>query len=109
MISLRIFLQIFHKGTIFSINFFFFQIKGFFDDVTNLLLTDVKMMYPEDRVSFLTSSEFETFPSGTELVVAGSFLKELDSNSNLDLIPVKVDLDVEYVLQSRLGLRPSPH
>jgi len=70
--------------------FKFFQIKGFFDDTSNLLLTDVTMEYPVDRVEDLTKYEFDTFPSGTELVVAGRFRKEAEMLGYLDPISAQV-------------------
>ena len=36
------------------------------------------MVYPADRVKDVTKYEFETFPSGTELVVAGRFRRDAE-------------------------------
>ncbi|XP_027747433.1 inter-alpha-trypsin inhibitor heavy chain H3 [Empidonax traillii] len=55
------------------------QLQGFYDEVSNPMLTDVKLNYPENEISDLTLNSFKHFYEGSEIVVAGRFV---DSNQN---------------------------
>ncbi|NXK36350.1 ITIH3 inhibitor, partial [Piprites chloris] len=55
------------------------QLQGFYDEVSNPMLTDVKLNYPENEISDLTMNSFKHFYDGSEIVVAGRFV---DSNQN---------------------------
>ena len=59
-----------------------------------MLLTDVSMKYPVNRVEELTKYEFDSFPSGTELVVAGKFRKEAELDEFLDPFSAQVNFVV---------------
>lgn len=61
-------------------SFFFFSIlQGFYDEVSNPMLIDVELNYPENEISDLTTNSFKHFYDGSEIVVAGRFV---DSNQN---------------------------
>ncbi|KAJ7424772.1 Inter-alpha-trypsin inhibitor heavy chain H3 [Willisornis vidua] len=55
------------------------QLQGFYDEVSNPMLTDVELNYPENEISDLTTNSFKHFYDGSEIVVAGRLL---DSNQN---------------------------
>ncbi|NXK92291.1 ITIH3 inhibitor, partial [Formicarius rufipectus] len=55
------------------------QLQGFYDEVSNPMLTDVELNYPENEISDLTTNRFKHFYDGAEIVVAGRFV---DSNQN---------------------------
>ncbi|NWX34343.1 ITIH3 inhibitor, partial [Notiomystis cincta] len=55
------------------------QLQGFYDEVSNPMLIDVELNYPENEISDLTTNSFKHFYDGSEIVVAGRFL---DSNQN---------------------------
>ncbi|NXC35670.1 ITIH3 inhibitor, partial [Campylorhamphus procurvoides] len=55
------------------------QLQGFYDEVSNPMLTDVELNYPENEISDLTTNSFKHFYDGSEIVVAGRFV---DSNQN---------------------------
>ncbi|NWS13605.1 ITIH3 inhibitor, partial [Pachyramphus minor] len=55
------------------------QLQGFYDEVSNPMLTDVELNYPENEISDLTMNSFKHFYDGSEIVVAGRFV---DSNQN---------------------------
>ncbi|NXP20359.1 ITIH3 inhibitor, partial [Scytalopus superciliaris] len=55
------------------------QLQGFYDEVSNPMLTDVELNYPENEILDLTTNSFKHFYDGSEIVVAGRFV---DSNQN---------------------------
>ncbi|XP_028941554.1 inter-alpha-trypsin inhibitor heavy chain H3 isoform X2 [Antrostomus carolinensis] len=55
------------------------QLQGFYDEVSNPMLTDVELNYPENEISDLTKNNFKHFYDGSEIVVAGRFI---DNNQN---------------------------
>ncbi|NWT89603.1 ITIH3 inhibitor, partial [Lanius ludovicianus] len=55
------------------------QLQGFYDEVSNPMLIDVELNYPENEISDLTTNSFKHFYDGSEIVVAGRFV---DSNQN---------------------------
>ncbi|NWV81504.1 ITIH3 inhibitor, partial [Dasyornis broadbenti] len=62
------------------------QLQGFYDEVSNPMLIDVELNYPENEISDLTSNRFKHFYDGSEIVVAGRFV---DSNQNLLTVDVR--------------------
>ncbi|KAM6256522.1 inter-alpha-trypsin inhibitor heavy chain H3-like [Porphyrio hochstetteri] len=55
------------------------QLQGFYDEVSNPMLMDVELNYPENEISDLTKTNFKHFYDGSEIVVAGRFI---DNNQN---------------------------
>ncbi|NXK78582.1 ITIH3 inhibitor, partial [Amazona guildingii] len=55
------------------------QLQGFYEEVSNPMLTDVQLNYPENEISDLTRNSFKHFYDGSEIVVAGRFI---DNNQN---------------------------
>ncbi|XP_065543266.1 inter-alpha-trypsin inhibitor heavy chain H3-like [Lathamus discolor] len=55
------------------------QLQGFYDEVSNPMLTDVELNYPENEISDLTRNSFKHFYDGSEIVVAGRLI---DNNQN---------------------------
>ncbi|NWW32938.1 ITIH3 inhibitor, partial [Panurus biarmicus] len=55
------------------------QLQGFYDEVSNPMLIDVELNYPENEIADLTTNSFKHFYDGSEIVVAGRFV---DSNQN---------------------------
>uniref|UniRef100_A0A8C0ZKS0 Inter-alpha-trypsin inhibitor heavy chain H3 n=1 Tax=Cyanistes caeruleus TaxID=156563 RepID=A0A8C0ZKS0_CYACU len=62
------------------------QLQGFYDEVSNPMLIDVELNYPENEISDLTTNSFKHFYDGSEIVVAGRFV---DSNQNHLSVDVK--------------------
>ncbi|NXJ97663.1 ITIH3 inhibitor, partial [Corythaixoides concolor] len=62
------------------------QLQGFYDEVSNPMLTDVELNYPENEISDLTKNSFKHFYDGSEIVVAGRFI---DSNQNSLTVDVR--------------------
>ncbi|XP_049682371.1 inter-alpha-trypsin inhibitor heavy chain H3-like [Accipiter gentilis] len=55
------------------------QLQGFYDEVSNPMLMDIELNYPENEISGLTKNSFKHFYDGSEIVVAGRFI---DNNQN---------------------------
>uniref|UniRef100_A0A3B3TND1 Inter-alpha-trypsin inhibitor heavy chain H3 n=1 Tax=Poecilia latipinna TaxID=48699 RepID=A0A3B3TND1_9TELE len=47
------------------------QLKGFYEEVSNVLLSEVDLRYPDNAVSALTKNRYSQLFSGSEIVVAG--------------------------------------
>ncbi|KFQ06491.1 Inter-alpha-trypsin inhibitor heavy chain H3, partial [Leptosomus discolor] len=62
------------------------QLQGFYDEVSNPMLTDVELNYPENEISDLTKNSFKHFYDGSEIVVAGRFI---DNNQNSLTVDVR--------------------
>ncbi|XP_035402498.1 inter-alpha-trypsin inhibitor heavy chain H3-like [Cygnus atratus] len=62
------------------------QLQGFYDEVSNPMLMDVELHYPENEISGLTKNSFKHFYDGSEIVVAGRFV---DINQNSLTVDVK--------------------
>ncbi|NXP59465.1 ITIH3 inhibitor, partial [Chloropsis cyanopogon] len=62
------------------------QLQGFYNEVSNPMLIDVELNYPENEISDLTTNSFKHFYDGSEIVVAGRFV---DSNQNHLSVDVK--------------------
>ncbi|XP_051931896.1 inter-alpha-trypsin inhibitor heavy chain H3a [Hippocampus zosterae] len=61
------------------------QLKGFYEEVSSPLLSEVDLRYPDNAVDFLTSNHFSQLFNGSEIVVAGRLL-----DNNLDNFLVEV-------------------
>ncbi|XP_039972120.1 inter-alpha-trypsin inhibitor heavy chain H3-like isoform X2 [Xiphias gladius] len=61
------------------------QLKGFYDEVSSPLLSEVDLRYPDNAVDFLTTNHFSQLFNGSEIVVAGRL-----TDNNLDNFPVEV-------------------
>ncbi|NWQ92358.1 ITIH3 inhibitor, partial [Burhinus bistriatus] len=62
------------------------QLQGFYDEVSNPMLTDVELNYPENEITDLTKNSFKHFYDGSEIVVAGRFI---DNNQNSLTVDVR--------------------
>ncbi|KAM4740184.1 inter-alpha-trypsin inhibitor heavy chain H3a [Anableps anableps] len=58
------------------------QLKGFYEEVSSPLLSEVDLRYPDNAVSFLTKNQYSRLFSGSEIVVAGQ-LNENDMDNFL--------------------------
>ncbi|KAK3512824.1 hypothetical protein QTP70_026052 [Hemibagrus guttatus] len=75
------------------------QLQGFYDEIANVLLSDVNFRYPDNLVNSVTGSNFKQLFNGSEIVVAGR-LNDLEMND----FPVEVyaqSLDEEFVLKGQ--------
>ncbi|CAL8336637.1 unnamed protein product [Merluccius merluccius] len=61
------------------------QLKGFYDEVANPLLSEVKLRYPDNAVESVTNHHFSQLFNGSEIVVAGQL-----SDNDLDNFLVEV-------------------
>uniref|UniRef100_A0A803YSR2 Inter-alpha-trypsin inhibitor heavy chain H3 n=1 Tax=Meleagris gallopavo TaxID=9103 RepID=A0A803YSR2_MELGA len=56
------------------------QLQGFYDEVSNPMLRDVELNYPENEIADVTKNSFKHFYDGSEIVVAGR-LRDINQNS----------------------------
>ncbi|XP_051483167.1 inter-alpha-trypsin inhibitor heavy chain H3-like isoform X1 [Apus apus] len=61
------------------------QLQGFYDEVSNPMLTDVELSYPENEISDLTKNSFKHFYDGSEIVVAGRFIDKNQNSLTVDV------------------------
>nr|XP_009510918.1 PREDICTED: inter-alpha-trypsin inhibitor heavy chain H3 [Phalacrocorax carbo] len=61
------------------------QLQGFYDEVSNPMLTDVELNYPENEISDLTKNSFKHFYDGSEIVVAGRFIDHNQNSLTVDV------------------------
>ncbi|NWI32062.1 ITIH3 inhibitor, partial [Sula dactylatra] len=61
------------------------QLQGFYDEVSNPMLTDVELNYPENEISDLTKNRFKHFYDGSEIVVAGRFIDHNQNSLTVDV------------------------
>uniref|UniRef100_A0A8C6JAB3 Inter-alpha-trypsin inhibitor heavy chain H3 n=1 Tax=Melopsittacus undulatus TaxID=13146 RepID=A0A8C6JAB3_MELUD len=75
------------------------QLQGFYEEVSNPMLTDVELNYPENEISDLTRNSFKHFYDGSEIVVAGRLI---DNNQN----HLTADVRGEGYLDLKLTVTP---
>ncbi|POI33574.1 hypothetical protein CIB84_002675 [Bambusicola thoracicus] len=56
------------------------QLQGFYDEVSNPMLVDVELNYPENEIEDVTKNSFKHFYDGSEIVVAGR-VRDINQNS----------------------------
>ncbi|NWW84089.1 ITIH3 inhibitor, partial [Rhynochetos jubatus] len=61
------------------------QLQGFYDEVSNPMLMDVELNYPENEISDLTKNSFKHFYDGSEIVVAGRFIDNSQNSLSVDV------------------------
>ncbi|NWT66721.1 ITIH3 inhibitor, partial [Prunella himalayana] len=61
------------------------QLQGFYDEVSNPMLIDVELNYPENEISDLTTNSFKHFYDGSEIVVAGRFVDSKQNHLSVDV------------------------
>ncbi|XP_010159805.1 PREDICTED: inter-alpha-trypsin inhibitor heavy chain H3-like, partial [Eurypyga helias] len=61
------------------------QLQGFYDEVSNPMLMDVELNYPENEISDLTKNSFKHFYDGSEIVVAGRFTDNSQNSLTVDV------------------------
>nr|XP_009940769.1 PREDICTED: inter-alpha-trypsin inhibitor heavy chain H3-like [Opisthocomus hoazin] len=61
------------------------QLQGFYDEVSNPMLMDVELNYPENEISDLTKNHFKHFYDGSEIVVAGRFIDNSQNSLTVDV------------------------
>uniref|UniRef100_A0A8C3PR93 Inter-alpha-trypsin inhibitor heavy chain H3 n=1 Tax=Calidris pygmaea TaxID=425635 RepID=A0A8C3PR93_9CHAR len=69
------------------------QLQGFYDEVSNPMLTDVELNYPENEISDLTRNSFKHFYDGSEIVVAGRFIDNNQNSLTVDVRGEGVSMD----------------
>lgn len=55
-------------------------LQGFYDEVSSPLLLDVDLRYPSNAVDFLTTTQYNQFFNGSEIVVAGQLTDNYPEN-----------------------------
>lgn len=81
------------------LNIFLFILQGFYDEVSNPMLLDVELNYPENEIEDVTKNSFKHFYDGSEIVVAGRF-RDINQNSlTVDVKGEGVSMDfLDYFL-----------
>uniref|UniRef100_A0A8C0FCK2 Inter-alpha-trypsin inhibitor heavy chain 4 n=1 Tax=Bubo bubo TaxID=30461 RepID=A0A8C0FCK2_BUBBB len=54
------------------------QLQGFYQEVATPILMKIEMQYPENAVEGLTKNNFKLFFEGSEIIVSGKIINELD-------------------------------
>ncbi|NXN16697.1 ITIH3 inhibitor, partial [Indicator maculatus] len=75
------------------------QLQGFYDEVSNPILTDVELNYPENEISDLTKNSFKHFYDGSEIVVAGRFIDSHQNSLTVDVIGEGANDALSYTTQ----------
>ncbi|NXI39443.1 ITIH3 inhibitor, partial [Galbula dea] len=75
------------------------QLQGFYDEVSNPILTDVELNYPENEISDLTTNNFKHFYDGSEIVVAGRFRDSNQNSLTVDVIGEGANDALSYTTQ----------
>ncbi|XP_050412387.1 inter-alpha-trypsin inhibitor heavy chain H3 [Patella vulgata] len=61
------------------------QIKGFYDEVSTSMITDLNFDYLDDSVEGITDSDFSNYFNGSEILVAGKLI-----NGSLESLPIHI-------------------
>ncbi|KAK6176956.1 hypothetical protein SNE40_015157 [Patella caerulea] len=61
------------------------QIKGFYDEVSTSMITDLNFDYLDESVEGVTDSDFSNYFNGSEILVAGKLL-----NGSLESLPIHI-------------------
>ncbi|KAM5148047.1 inter-alpha-trypsin inhibitor heavy chain H3-like [Mantella aurantiaca] len=64
------------------------QMQGFYTEIANPTLVDIKMIYPENAIANLTQNSFKHYFDGSEIVVAGQIT---DNDLNSFSVDIKAD------------------
>ncbi|NWV36358.1 ITIH3 inhibitor, partial [Grantiella picta] len=75
------------------------QLQGFYDEVSNPMLIDVELNYPENEISDLTTNSFKHFYDGSEIVVAGRFVDSNQNHLTVDVRGEGADNALSYTTQ----------
>ncbi|NWW00922.1 ITIH3 inhibitor, partial [Oreocharis arfaki] len=75
------------------------QLQGFYDEVSNPMLIDVELNYPENEISDLTTNSFKHFYDGSEIVVAGRFVDSNQNHLSVDVRGEGADHALSYTTQ----------
>lgn len=75
-------------------SFFLSILQGFYDEVSNPMLIDVELNYPENEISDLTTNSFKHFYDGSEIVVAGRFVDSNQNHLSVDVRGEGVSMDL---------------
>ncbi|XP_064013079.1 inter-alpha-trypsin inhibitor heavy chain H3-like [Pogoniulus pusillus] len=75
------------------------QLQGFYDEVSNPVLIDVELNYPENEISDLTKNSFKHFYDGSEIVVAGRFIDSHQNSLTVDVIGEGANDALSYTTQ----------
>lgn len=62
--------------------------------MSNPILIDVELNYPENEISDLTKNSFKHFYDGSEIVVAGRFIDSHQNSLTVDVIGEGVSMDL---------------
>ncbi|XP_008941885.1 PREDICTED: inter-alpha-trypsin inhibitor heavy chain H3 [Merops nubicus] len=75
------------------------QLQGFYDEVSNPILMDVELSYPENEISDLTKNSFKHFYDGSEIVVAGRFIDNNQNSLTVDVLGEGANDALSYTTQ----------
>ena len=74
------------------------QIKDFFYEVTNVMMTNVNVEYDESKVSELSAVEFPYISKGREMIVSGKL-----SEFSTDIDPRSAAMDPKYNIKGKVA------
>ena len=75
-----------------------FQIKDFFYEVTNVMMTNVNVEYDKSKVSELSTVEFPYISKGREMIISGKL-----SEFSMDVDRQIAAMDPKYNIKGKVG------
>uniref|UniRef100_A0ABM5GLS3 Inter-alpha-trypsin inhibitor heavy chain H5 n=1 Tax=Pogona vitticeps TaxID=103695 RepID=A0ABM5GLS3_9SAUR len=87
------------------------QLKGFYDEISTPLLSDIRVDYPPESVDKVTRNLFPNYFNGSEIVIAGKLFNQTTdrlhvevtaSNSNKYVL-LKTDVAIDLTTKNHLG------
>ncbi|XP_072233841.1 inter-alpha-trypsin inhibitor heavy chain H5 [Leuresthes tenuis] len=79
------------------------MLKGFYDEIGTPLLSDIRVNYTEDSVSYVTQNLFSNYFNGSEIVIAGKLTNQ--STESLRVQVTASNNDRSIILESDVPLR----
>ncbi|KAM4569289.1 inter-alpha-trypsin inhibitor heavy chain H5 [Odontesthes bonariensis] len=79
------------------------MLKGFYDEIGTPLLSDIRVNYTEDSVSYVTQNLFSNYFNGSEIIIAGKLTNQ--STESLRVQVTASNNDRSIILESDVPLR----
>ncbi|XP_061687265.1 inter-alpha-trypsin inhibitor heavy chain H3-like isoform X2 [Syngnathoides biaculeatus] len=76
------------------------QLKGFYDEVSSPLLSEVNLRYPDNAVESLTTNHFSQLFNGSEIVVAGRLMDNKLDNFLVEVVGQGFEEDFQVQSQT---------
>ncbi|CAI9593359.1 unnamed protein product [Staurois parvus] len=84
------------------------QMQGFYTEIANPTLVDIKMQYPENTIANLTQNSFKHYFDGSEIVVAGRIIDNDLNFFSVDIQAEGADNSLKYSENVQLQEKDEP-